>query len=137
MTETLPLWIEVPISLLLLAGGAFTLLGSIGLTRLRDFLMRVHAPTKVSTLGIGLLLIASMLLTLFGGGRIAVHELLITLFLFMTAPISAHLLVRAALKRRPELQPHPTGADPTDTDPQLAYRAAVDPASDGGARDGG
>jgi multicomponent K+:H+ antiporter subunit G len=104
MIETLPLWVELSASVLLVAGGFFALVGTIGLVRLRDFVMRLHGPTKVSTLGIGLLLIASMLIMTFGGGRLAVHELLITLFVFMTAPISAHLLVRSALKMDPRLR---------------------------------
>jgi multicomponent K+:H+ antiporter subunit G len=93
----------VAASVLLVTGGFFALVGTIGLVRLRDFMMRLHGPTKVSTLGIGLLLIASMLVMTFGG-QLAVHELLITLFVFMTAPISAHLLVRAALKANPKLR---------------------------------
>jgi len=113
MTEALPIWVEVVVSLLLLTGGGFAMVGAIGLVRLRDFAMRLHAPTKVSTLGIGLLLIASMLVTAFGAGRIGVHELMITLFVFMTAPVAAHLLVRAALKLRPELRPPALGADLT------------------------
>jgi multicomponent K+:H+ antiporter subunit G len=111
MTETLPLWVEVLASLLLVAGGAFALVGTIGLVRLRDFAMRLHGPTKVSTLGIGLLLIASMLIVTFGAGRLAVHELMITLFLFLTAPIAAHLLIRSALKLRPDLRPPPPGGE--------------------------
>jgi multicomponent K+:H+ antiporter subunit G len=103
MTESLPFWVEVAASVLLVTGGFFALVGTIGLVRLRDFMMRLHGPTKVSTLGIGLLLIASMLVMTFGG-QLAVHELLITLFVFMTAPISAHLLVRAALKANPKLR---------------------------------
>jgi multicomponent K+:H+ antiporter subunit G len=111
MTEALPLWIEVPASLLLVFAGAFALVGTIGLVRLRDFAMRLHGPTKVSTLGIGLLLIASIIIMPFGGGRLGVHELMITLFLFMTAPIAAHLLIRAALRTQPDLRP-PEADDP-------------------------
>jgi multicomponent K+:H+ antiporter subunit G len=117
MTESLPLWIEVPASLLLVAAGAFALIGTIGLVRLRDFAMRLHGPTKVSSLGIGLLLIASMIIMPFGGGRLGVHELMITLFVFMTAPISAHLLIRAGLKTQPDLRPpEPAAAGPEHGD---------------------
>lgn len=98
MTETLPLWLEIVASLLLLAGGIFALIGTLGLIRFDSLIMRLHGPTKVSTLGIGLLLLASMLIAAAGSGRIAVHELLITLFVFMTAPISAHLIARAMFK---------------------------------------
>jgi multicomponent K+:H+ antiporter subunit G len=104
MTETLPFWVEALASALLVIAGFFALVGTLGLVRLRDFVMRLHGPTKVSTLGIGMLLIASMLLVIFGEGRFGIHELLITLFVFLTAPISAHLLVRAALKIDPRLR---------------------------------
>jgi multicomponent K+:H+ antiporter subunit G len=104
MIDSLPFWVEALASVLLVIGGFFALVGTLGLVRLRDFVMRLHGPTKVSTLGIGMLLIASMLLVIFGEGRFGIHELLITLFLFLTAPISAHLLVRAALKIDPQLR---------------------------------
>jgi multicomponent K+:H+ antiporter subunit G len=89
--------IEGLISFLLVAGGAFALIGAIGLVRLPDFLMRLHAPTKATTLGVGSVLAASLLYFL-GSGRPVVHELLITLFLFVTAPVSALVLAQAALK---------------------------------------
>jgi multicomponent K+:H+ antiporter subunit G len=126
----LPLWVEVLASLLLLAGGGFAMVGAIGLVRLRDFAMRLHAPTKVSSLGIGLLLIASMLITTFGAGRVAVHELMITLFVFMTAPVAAHLLVRAALKLNPELRPPTVGADLTAPTATGAAQSPNHPAPD-------
>ena len=89
--------IELLISAFVLSGAFFALVGSIGLARLPDFFTRLHAPTKATTLGIGSLLIASMLFFSTRGKGLVLHELLITLFLFMTAPVSAHLLARAAL----------------------------------------
>ena len=91
--------LEVAISFFLVAGGFFALTGAIGLARLPDFFMRLHAPTKATTLGVGGALIASMLYFL-GSGRPAVHEMLITLFLFLTAPVSALMLANAALHLR-------------------------------------
>jgi multicomponent K+:H+ antiporter subunit G len=90
--------LEVMISALLLVSAFFTLVGSIGLTRLPDFFTRLHAPTKATTLGVGGVLVASMIYALRDG--ILLHELLITLFLFVTAPVSAHLLAQAALRLR-------------------------------------
>ena len=89
--------LEGLISFLLVAGGTFALVGAIGLVRLPDFLTRLHAPTKATTLGVGSVLVASLLYFL-GSGRPVVHELLIALFLFITAPVSALMLARAALK---------------------------------------
>jgi multicomponent K+:H+ antiporter subunit G len=107
----MPFWIELAISLLLIAGGAFALVGAIGLVRLRDFYMRLHAPTKASTLGVGGALLASMVVFGWQGERLAVHELLITLFVFMTAPISAHLLMKSALELEPLRRPDQPGSD--------------------------
>jgi len=70
--------------------------GAIGLARLPDFYMRLHAPTKASTLGVGGVLVASMLVSA-AQGRAGVAELLITLFVFVTAPVSANLMAQAAL----------------------------------------
>jgi multicomponent K+:H+ antiporter subunit G len=81
---------------LLLVGSFFLLVGAIGLARLPDFFMRLHAPTKASTLGIGSLLVASMLLAA-DQGRAGFAELLITLFVFVTAPVSANMMAQAAL----------------------------------------
>lgn len=94
----LPLWIDVLASVLLLIGAAFVVIGSYGLAKLGDFYKRLHGPTKAVTLGVGCVLIASILVFSFGTGSVSLHELLITLFVFLTAPISAHLLVKAALK---------------------------------------
>ena len=90
--------LEAAASLLLLVGAFFTLVGSIGLVRLPDFFMRLHAPTKATTLGVGGVLLASMAYSL--RDSLLLHELLITLFLFVTAPVSAHLLTQAALRLR-------------------------------------
>ena len=75
------------------------LVGSIGMIRLPDLFMRLHAPTKSSTLGLGSFLIAAMI---FGAtqGRFGFAELLITLFAFITAPVSANLMAQAAIHLR-------------------------------------
>jgi multicomponent K+:H+ antiporter subunit G len=90
---------EVLISLLLVVGGVFALVGAIGMLRFPDFFMRLHAPTKATTLGVGGVLLASMGYS-WAQGHFGVHELLITLFLFITAPVSANLLAKAALHQR-------------------------------------
>ena len=93
----LPLWADALVAALLVAGAAFTLVGSIGLVRLSDFYRRVHAPTKSTTLGVGGVLVASALYASFDLGYPSLREFLITVFVLLTAPISAHLLVKAAL----------------------------------------
>jgi multicomponent K+:H+ antiporter subunit G len=78
-------------------GAVFLLVGSIGLFRLPDFYMRLHGPTKVSTLGIDAVLAASIIFFSFRGNGIRMKEFLIILFLLLTAPITANMLAKAAL----------------------------------------
>jgi multicomponent K+:H+ antiporter subunit G len=94
--------LELLVSFLLLVGAGFTLLGSIGLARLPDFFMRLHGPTKATTLGVGALVFASLLHIGTEEETGGLRELTVLLFLFITAPITAHLLSKAALaeKRR-------------------------------------
>lgn len=92
--------LEAALSLLILVGATFTFIGSLGLVRLQDFYTRLHGPTKATTLGVGSLLIASMLHFSNQGNGLSLHEILVTLFLFITAPVSAHLLSKAALHLR-------------------------------------
>ena len=75
-------------ALCLLIGSGFIIVGVIGLLKFNDPMTRLHAPTKVGTVGIGMLLLASMIHS-FVLGETSVHEVLIMAFLFVTAPISA------------------------------------------------
>lgn len=85
------------LSFLVLFGAALTFIGSLGLVRLKDFYTRLHGPTKATTLGVGSILIASAVFFSTRGAGISLHEILVTFFLFITAPVSAHLLAKAAL----------------------------------------
>jgi multicomponent K+:H+ antiporter subunit G len=91
--------LEYFLSFLILIGGAFAFIGSLGLARLPDFYTRLHGPTKATTLGVSSLLIASAIF-FSTQDELSLHEVLITLFLFITAPVSAHLLAKAALHLR-------------------------------------
>lgn len=90
-------WIEIITAVFIVLGGLFMLIGSVGLSRLPDFYMRLHAPTKATTLGIGSLLIASMIFFSYQNSHFSIHEILVTLFLFITAPVSAHMMAKAAI----------------------------------------
>ena len=90
------MWLEWLLSALILIGASFTLIGSLALVKLPDFYMRLHGPTKATTLGVGAILIASALYFSFQDHP-SLHEALITLFLFITAPVSAHLMAKAAI----------------------------------------
>jgi len=89
---------EAVLSLLVLIGGAFALVGSIGLWRLPDFMTRLHAPTKATTLGVGAVVVAALVHTAATTGEIGIRELAISMFLFITAPVSAHMLSKVVLK---------------------------------------
>lgn len=95
---TLETAVEGLVAFLVVAGSIFTLLGSLGLARFPDFYMRLHGPSKATTLGIGCLLLGA-LLHFAMRGSLSFHELLLTMFVAMTTPVSAHLLARAARHR--------------------------------------
>lgn len=88
---------EIIVAVALLIGALFILVGSIGLLRFPDFLSRLHAPTKATTLGLGAVLFASLVYFSVRRGQSSLHEPLIILFLFMTAPVSAYLLAKTGL----------------------------------------
>ncbi len=90
-----PLWLDIIVATLLLTGAGFAFVGSLGLYKLPDFLRRLHGPTKATTLGVGCILIASMLVGFWRDGLWPIRELLITVFLIITAPVSGMLLARA------------------------------------------
>jgi multicomponent K+:H+ antiporter subunit G len=85
-------------ALLVLIGAAFALIGSIGLARLPDFFSRLHGPTKATTLGVGSIVVASLIDVSAESAGASFRELAISLFLFITAPVSAHMLAKAALR---------------------------------------
>ncbi|MBT5295605.1 MAG: Na+/H+ antiporter subunit G [Octadecabacter sp.] len=87
------------IGVFLLIGAFFSLMGSIGMLKLPDSMTRLHAPTKVGTMGIGALLLASMTYAyIFGDGSL--REILIMAFLFVTAPISANFMSKVNIHRK-------------------------------------
>lgn len=92
--------VELIVSTFLILGGLFVLVGSIGLLRLQDFYVRLHAPTKATTLGLGCFLIGSMVFMYHTRGSLSINELLITLFLVITAPVTAHILAKVAMHHR-------------------------------------
>jgi multicomponent K+:H+ antiporter subunit G len=95
---------EAAVSLLLVTGAFFLFAGSLGLAKLPDLLRRLHGPTKATTLGIGGVLMASMLYFLAFEGDPSVHEVLITVFLFLTAPVSAQMIAKAHILRGADLR---------------------------------
>ena len=104
--------LQVLAAALLVLGGVFALVGAIGMLRFPDFFMRLHAPTKATTLGVGGVLLASMVLS-WTRGETGLQALLVTLFMFITAPVSANLMAQAAMHLR---VPSKAGPPPTISD---------------------
>lgn len=105
--------LEFAVSALIVLGAAFALLGSIGLARLPDFMTRLHGPTKATTLGVGAMTLASALYFSVAQPGLSLHEAAVMVFLFITAPISAHVLAKAALHR--QHRPGPTSPEGDQT----------------------
>jgi multicomponent K+:H+ antiporter subunit G len=95
----LPLWAALLVGFLLLLGACVTLVGAVGLLRLKNFYDRVHAPTLGATIGTIAILLGSIICFSVIGGRLVIHEVLIGLFLTLTTPVALMLLTRAAMHR--------------------------------------
>ena len=98
MTPILETAIELLVAAGLVGGGFFALVGSWGLLRLTRPMQRLHAPTKATTIGVGAALLASSIGDL-PGGSLSIQEWLVTLFLLLTAPISALFLAKTLILR--------------------------------------
>ncbi|WP_347266548.1 monovalent cation/H(+) antiporter subunit G [Paracoccus sp. (in: a-proteobacteria)] len=97
--ELLPPWAAILIAVLVVIGATLTLLGGLGLVRLRSFYQRLHAPTLGFSYGTLLIILASMLMFSLLETRAVLHELMIGIFILITAPITLLMLGRAALRR--------------------------------------
>ncbi|SEW42148.1 multicomponent K+:H+ antiporter subunit G [Cognatiyoonia koreensis] len=112
----------------LIVGAGFALVGAIGILKFNDGMTRLHAPTKVGTVGVGALLLASMIHS-FTIGAGSFHELLIMSFLFVTAPISANFIAKVHIHKKSCDTPPPPPRDDTwstlntPADQQLAPQA--------------
>jgi multicomponent K+:H+ antiporter subunit G len=94
-----PPWALGLAALLLVIGASIVLIGALGLLRLHTFYQRIHGPAITITLGTGSILLASMVVFTAAQSRPVVHELIIAVFLLMTAPVVSMLLMRAAVYR--------------------------------------
>jgi multicomponent K+:H+ antiporter subunit G len=104
----LPLWATVLVAFFVLFGASVSLIGAVGLLRLKTFYERMHAPTLGTTVGMASILVASMICFSVVESRIVIHEILIALFVTLTTPVTLMLLARAALYRdRSEMEEAP------------------------------
>lgn len=99
MSPAAPVFAELLAAALIVLGSGFALVGSWGLVRLPSLMERLHGPTKASTLGMGAMLVASVVWFQLGEGEWTTHELLISVFLFVTAPIAANMIAKVHLHR--------------------------------------
>jgi multicomponent Na+:H+ antiporter subunit G len=86
--------LEILAGLLLLGGGAFSLISALGVLRLPDVLIRMHASSKAGTVGAGMILLA--VAVLYGGGEIVARAIAAIFFLLLTVPVASHMIGRAA-----------------------------------------
>ena len=115
------LLLDIVLLTLLAVGVSFTFLGAFALIKLPTFFQRIHGPTKASTLGVGCLLACSVLYHWQYGSGFHPRELLITVFLFLTAPVAAHMMSKAALalmEQSGDAPPPPDGDGDIDTHPE-------------------
>lgn len=112
--EHLPAWAALLVSLLLILGASIVLIGALGLVRLRTFYQRIHGPAITVTLGAGSLLLASMLYFTVAQSRPVVHEVIITIFVLLTAPVVSMMIMRAAVYRDLRARRHEAGATAGD-----------------------
>lgn len=97
--ENLPAWAALLTAFLVLLGAGLTLIGAIGTLRFGTFFERVHAPTLGTSWGTGAIALASIVCFSMLGPRSVAHEILIGVFIAITAPVTLMLLSRAALYR--------------------------------------
>ncbi|QDH33610.1 Na+/H+ antiporter subunit G [Porphyrobacter sp. YT40] len=94
-----PFLVELLVSALIVLGASFALIGSWGMVRLPSLMERLHGPTKATTLGLGAMLVASVAWFQLAEGVWTTHEILVSVFLFVTAPISANMIAKVHLHR--------------------------------------
>lgn len=88
--------IDLITALILVSGGLFALVAAVGVLRLPDVLIRMHASTKAGTLGCGLILVALAVHS--GETTVITRAIVAIVFLLLTAPIAAHMIGRAAYR---------------------------------------
>lgn len=95
----LPVWVAALTAFFVLLGAGFTVIGAIGLLRLKTFYERMHAPTLGATWGVAGILIGSIIYFSAAQSRPVLHEILIAVFVTVTTPVTLMLLARAAVYR--------------------------------------
>lgn len=92
--------------LLLLSGTFFIVSSSIGILRFPDVYTRLHAATKSATLGVSGIMIGAFLFMFFEHGIVSGKLILGIIFVLITAPVSGHMISRAAYRSGVKLWDH-------------------------------
>jgi len=96
-------WARYILAALLMIAGLVTLIATaVGLFRFHYVLNRIHAASKCDTFGI--LLIFSSLIVMVGWDIASLKLLLIIIFLWISNPVTAHLIARLEVVTNPELE---------------------------------
>ena len=117
MSAALPPLAAGVTAVLAVAGALLALAGSIGLLRMKTFYDRVHPPTMGTTLGLGLVLVGSMVFFTVTQSRPVLHEILIGVFMTLNTPVTYVLLVRAAVHRDALSGVSPAAREPSPPEP--------------------
>lgn len=130
MNADLPIWAILVLSVLLVTAGFFALTGSLGMLRLPNFYSRIHAPTLANTLASFCIVVAIIVTAAVTEHRFVAHSLLISFFLIITSPVTAMLLMRAAIKR--ELQRREEQGTVSENAPEVKLEGSSLPAENAG-----
>lgn len=117
--NAVPFWVEAIVAMLLVASGLFVVVAALGFLRLPGFFLRMHPPALTYTVGSWCVALAGTLYFSMLEGRLALHPLLVPVFLAITVPVTTLLLARVALFRR-------RLAGKADTPPPLIAKEAAD-----------
>ncbi len=100
MNEPVSMWIEVPVALLLVMSGIFTLASAVGLVRFRSFFQRMHPPALAFSFASWCVTLASILYFSAHDQKLSLHPWVIIIFLSITVPVTTILLARTELFRK-------------------------------------
>jgi len=93
--------LEILSAFFMIAGGLFCFIASLGMLRLPDTIIRMHAATKAGALGSGLIFLS--LAFFYTDLSTSLRAFAAIMFLLLTAPVAAHLIGRAAYCTRVKL----------------------------------
>lgn len=96
LTETIEFILDIFVIVFLITGTFFVLSASIGVIRFPDVYTRLHASTKAATLGIAGIMIGAFIFLYAEHGIVSGKLILGIIFVLLTAPVSAHMIGRAA-----------------------------------------